>query len=842
MWRTSSSVVRSSNRSRASAARQLSSDRRRGGGGGGRSSSGAFERFRQAARKNKKPREPSFSEKFLDPAARGELKKHQSGIPKLAARKNKSKTAIHDQFPGKEAEEVLPHEQPLDIFEQALDEPYRVAAAAAAAATGQEDYSRRGVLRRVYRKKQDTSVLTRETIQASLPKGVEYVTEDDGDDDDGYEVVKMDTSFLTRTPKSEYKEFLERHYFDPVNPLADPEEEYEPWDEEDFIDVDNHPDISKDEDGTYVLQYNPETEDDEIEGDDDEDYEHSDSVEGDNRPMVRQKPRNTNASRDDVDLEERFFYPDVLDFDDPYPGPVPDEIVNQIRPLQEHGPNLEDFLEATYQHPTKFAEVRRYNRHFESRREPQPIIPKHRRNPPYEWVKSYKKFLFVSGLPSEILEEENDYDNPVHRNAISTLIASLLDVKPEQVFPASMTSAFVGIKDRYMTLEAAEKLEEAIHQEIVMTSPIKISAYDGEDFGEFTKESPECIVKLDNLPPRMTPAKLARELFPAESDLRLVYGQLDVKNILMTSLTSCLVRFDSAHHSESAITSEAVEIRLDELGSYPIDIFEAKRELVPDSFTGPNKGNELKRLGPRLIVDGDAPSNTFFRKHAGCIQLRNVDETVTNKDIADFLQPYCESLRDVSGSVEWVTNLQGERTGIAFVGFDALGEAEAFVKAVSGRVKALGNSPVVARTVGDKKIPGYKPREARPNRTEEELLDDLNNWEKYVDPKELKELEDLGVNKMALDLAFRSMRFQNSTYGPMDRALRNETFFTDKEAGEEYRETVREYITTIKECMGTPEDPGDTYKALFMPGEKIDLSIFDYEKRRQARIKKRLGG
>ena len=384
MWRTSSCVVRSS-RSRASAARRLSSDRRGGGG-----ASGAFERFRQATRKNKKPREPSFSEKFLDPAARGELKKHQSGIPKLAARKNKSKTP-HDQFPGKEAEEVLPHEQPLDIFEQALDEPYRVAAAAAA--TGQDDYFGKGSLnqRRVDQNKRDTSVLTRETIEASLPKGVEYVTEDDGDDDHGYEVVKMDTSFLTRTPQSEYKEYLERNYFDPVNKYADPEEEYEPWDEKDFIDVNNHPDITIDEDGTYVLQYNPETEGDEIEGDDDEDYEYSDTGDEDNRPMVKQRPRNTNARNDDVDLEERFFYPDVLDFDDPYYGPVPDEIVNQIRPLQERGPNLEDFLEATYQHPTKFAEVRRYNLHFESRREPKPIIPKHRRNPPYEWVEVLQK-------------------------------------------------------------------------------------------------------------------------------------------------------------------------------------------------------------------------------------------------------------------------------------------------------------------------------------------------------------------------------------------------------------------------------------------------------------------
>jgi hypothetical protein len=354
-----------------------------------------------------------------------------------------------------------------------------------------------------------------------------------------------------------------------------------------------------------------------------------------------------------------------------------------------------------------------------------------------------------------------------------------------------MTSAFVGFKDRYVTPDVAEKINEKIYSEISTTIPIAISAYDGEDFGEFTKEAPECIVKLENLPPRMNPARLAHELFTPDSDLRIVYGQLDVKNILMTSPTSALVRLDSAHHAESAITSEAVEVRLDEMGSYPLDIFHVKRELVPDGFTGPNKAHQLKRLGTRLIVEGDVPSDAFFRSHAGCIHLRNIDDTVTNKDIADLLQPYCTRLRDVTGSVEWVTNILGVRTGTAFVGFDRLGEAEAFVKAVSGRIKGLGSSPVVARTVKDKRIPGAKPREARPERREEELLDDLNNWEKHVDPKELEELEALGVNKKALDLAFRALRFQNSTYGAMDTALRSETLVPEREAGQEYRDTVR---------------------------------------------------
>lgn len=826
MW-TSRSVVRSTTRTTRLPPRTFSN------GSGRDRASGAFERFRQQAsrNKNKKSREPSFSEKFLDPAARGELKKHQSGIPKLAARKHKSKTAVHDEFPGREAQEILPHKEPFDEFEEALDEPYRIAGTIVG-----QDYSQEG---QTEKRHEDFVVEHEELMKQELPEGVEFVKEGD-DRDDGYEVVKIDTSFLSRDPKKEYEQYLERNYFDAE--IQDPEEEFEKFEETGF-DPDDHPDITKEEDGTYVLHYNPEEEGYGSEGDDDE-YEYGDAVEEDNKPMVRQKPRDRNASNlDDVDFEERFFHPNVFDFDDPYPGPVPDEIVNQIRPLQEEGPNLEDFLEATYRHPTKFAEIRRYNLHFESRREPKPIIPKSRKNPPEEWVKAHKKFVFVSGLPSKILdEEEPDFDNPVHRNAVATLIASLLEVDPEQVYPANMTSAFVGFKERYATPDVVEKIDEAVHSEFSMTSPVTISAYDGEDFGEFTKESPECLVKLENLPPRMNPARLANELFTPDSELRIAYGLFDVKNILMTSPTSALVRFDSVRNAEHAVSSGAVEVRLDELGNYPIDIFHARRELVHDGFTGPNKSRELKKLGPRLIVDGDVPSDEFFRSHAGCIHMRNLDETVTSQDIAAFLQPYCTNLRDVSGSVEWGTNIRGVRTGTAFVGFDRLGEAEDFVKAVKGRIKGLGSSPVIVRTVKDKKIPGGKPREARPERAEEELLDDLNNWEKYVDPKELEELEALGVNKMALDLAFRSLRFQNSTYGAMDTALRSETLVPEKQAGEEYRETVREYIATIKECMATPEDPGDIYKTMFMPGERIDVSIFDSEKRRQTRIRKRLGG
>ena len=126
---------------------------------------------------------------------------------------------------------------------------------------------------------------------------------------------------------------------------------------------------------------------------------------------------------------------------------------------------------------------------------------------------------------------------------------------------------------------------------------------------------------------------------------------------------------------------------------------------------------------------------------------------------------------------------------------------------------------------------------------EEELLQSLvNNWEQYMDSKEIEDLEQLGVIRMALDFAFWTLRFHNPMYGPMDGALHSETLVPEWEAGEEIREIICEYIATIKECMVTPEDPGEVYKGLFMPGKEIDWSIFDNEKPQQAQIKKWLKG
>ena len=130
----------------------------------------------------------------------------------------------------------------------------------------------------------------------------------------------------------------------------------------------------------------------------------------------------------------------------------------------------------------------------------------------------------------------------------------------------------------------------------------------------------------------------------------------------------------------------------------------------------------------------------------------------------------------------------------------------------------------------------------RLERTTEELLDDLNNWEKHVDPKDIEELEAAGVKKEVIDESLRAIRYNNKTFGSLDSSLRSETFDEEKDIGDDYRELVQEYIATLKECLATPENPGQLYEGLHFPGEKFDHSAFDYEKERQQKLEKRRSG
>jgi len=311
--------------------------------------------------------------------------------------------------------------------------------------------------------------------------------------------------------------------------------------------------------------------------------------------------------------------------------------------------------------------------------------------------------------------------------------------------------------------------------------------------------------------------------------------------VAFPSPTTALIKFDSAEKAKSALFSEKIAERLVEIGEYPVRFFKARKNLVFDHMAGPLKNHEIRKLGDRLIVDGDMPSKNFHISHAGTIMLRNLDHaSVSKASLTEFFQPFSKLLRDESGSIEFVTCENGLPTGTAYVGFDSLGEAEAVMSKFKGRAR-IGECTVQMRLVKDRKIPGLPPRIARPERTEEEILDSLNNWEQFVDPKDIAYLEECGVSKVVVGETLRGMRFQNRSFGALDYAMPGEKLENERDSGQDFQELVKMYISTLKECVATPENPGPLWEALHFPGEPIDTTVFERQKKKQQQILKNRG-
>jgi len=222
------------------------------------------------------------------------------------------------------------------------------------------------------------------------------------------------------------------------------------------------------------------------------------------------------------------------------------------------------------------------------------------------------------------------------------------------------------------------------------------------------------------------------------------------------------------------------------------------------------------------------------------LHLRNLDPTTTKEDLTKLVQPYCVDHRDAWGSVEMVTCRDGIKTGQAYVGFDYLGEADEALKNLAPTSKRIiGSSTVVFRKVKDKKLHGAGRLEARPKRSEKELMDSLTNWEQYVDPKDLEMLEQGGVSKDVLDEVFTNIRYNNRTFGPVDLAIHSERLYPEKEVGGHYRSLVQKYVDGLKACLGTPENPGALYDGMFTDGDQVDKQfLFDHEANRIEKLRK----
>jgi hypothetical protein len=153
-----------------------------------------------------------------------------------------------------------------------------------------------------------------------------------------------------------------------------------------------------------------------------------------------------------------------------------------------------------------------------------------------------------------------------------------------------------------------------------------------------------------------------------------------------------------------------------------------------------------------------------------------------------------------------------------------------------GCVNGLGPGMVTAKQV---KELDQTPREKRPARSKDELLDSLNNWEQYVDPTNLEELLAHGISKKTLEEALRVTLYHNPTFASFHQAMRSKTMNPEKDAVGMYKELVQTYVRALKECLVTPENPGPIYESYFFAGKEVGTEIFDREPERQEELKKR---
>jgi hypothetical protein len=483
--------------------------------------------------------------------------------------------------------------------------------------------------------------------------------------------------------------------------------------------------------------------------------------------------------------------------------------------------------------PLQYETLVRENPHPDLAREPKPHFFRNRRQPSLEFVEGHRRFLYVTGLPRfELDGARADLDNPVHWSMMQKNFVRLLGVESKQVSPANSYSAFIG----FHSPEDRASLLFSGPTETFLSSAPSFHRYTGSN--KFANES---TLLLLNIPPGNTSESLLRKLFPEGSEIHSVYGTfLTPDDVLILSSKTALIRFNSAEAAESILESSLVSAQLEEIGKYPIRFRRARRELVHERFGGPgkSKGQEFRKLGPRLIVDGDMPTRSFYTRHAGAILLGNLDLTVSKEEITRVFQPYCAMPRDKNMSIEIVTCWEDIPVGQAYVGFDKPGEAEAAINEI-GRALRLGDRKAWLSLVKMRLAPfqSYKGPDTRPERPIEELLRDLTGWEQYVDPADIQLLEDNGVSKQVLDDALRNMRFNNHTFSVLDQSIRDEALEPEKRAGQQYKDIVQLFIKTLIECLPTKENPGELYPHHFAPEEQDIDSMFEKEKERQELIR-----
>jgi hypothetical protein len=614
-------------------------------------------------------------------------------------------------------------------------------------------------------------------------------------------------------------------------------------DHPDYMDLENHEHVlRKTDEGDYIFDDDAQT----------EDLLNKMFSPEDIAVMKRENMRTPPASDDqDEDpyantLEYEWYFNDVCDIDNLQLLKPSTPKSDAILPLKPHGPELDDWLMAVSDHPSKYMQMERKVKHPDSMREPRPIFPRDRKLPDEAFVNKYKGFLFVSGLVPDVNEatgEIKSMDEPRNVESIAEKVATLLGVLSSDVSPASPTSAFIGFATKKEAKDAM--IQKASH--LMVEHPVALKKYDVDEekmseeekqFIAASKVGKESILMVTGLPVEITSTELFETMFPPRTKLGAMFGPLTNEDYLRVSPTTALINLSSADLLSSALKAKSILNNAKVAGQRPVQVLRAKRERVFDGWAGPGRRFGQSKLGERLLVTGDVPPNEMYLSHNDMLHISGLPPKVTLTDLATFFQPFSADSRDVFGSGHIVRCSQGLPTGSAYVGFELPGEINQVTELYNGKA-TIGGAEVTLRPVRDKLLRRGVREAARPARSLEILENDLYNWERHVDPKDIKELEDLGIEKSVLDEIFVTLRHSNRTFGAIDQAMSGERLYQEKRRGAHYKILVRKYLKILKSCVATKEDPGLLYEAMFPPDSEVDLGLFDIEENRIKELRRK---
>jgi len=475
--------------------------------------------------------------------------------------------------------------------------------------------------------------------------------------------------------------------------------------------------------------------------------------------------------------------------------------------------------------------------HAESRREAKPIqYPPHRVNPSDEFLKKngFTSFAYVNNVPRPVVDGElGVYDNPMHRHEVAEFVADVFSVPISSVFPATMSSAFIGFKNAAAAADATIASEA---KRIITLHKIEASRFSLDNATEeeknFASEFSDSCIKVDHIPAGKNAESLSRLLNPAVT--------VDPKKICFTSVTSALVRLSSPEEAEILISNGSIEKTLSSTQRQFLRVFPAAFDTVHDRYGGVMRLTQLKKKTSKLVVHGDVPSSKFLMSHGAVLHLSNTPHSMSKKEISAVFQKYCAEVRDVEGSIEFVKSIDGHPNGRVYVGFDLASEGKVAWEEIrsNGQQIMFSETEPAARVmeVHEKALVRGSKLGARSERSAEDLVASLSEWKNWIDPADLKELESFGVTIDILEESFSATRRNNPTFSVEDQAREGERMRDEKKPGEHFAEFVQDYIGILKELSTTRENPGLKYESMFMPEEEVDLELFDAEQERVAAL------